>query len=571
MNFLVKQLTFCLIAIGFSCYVNGATLNLTNERSEAIRQSQNQLLTQPFEQFKQKVKPAGTIELQRTEKTTAKKAIDELEFEIYAIEVVGNTALDPEILKAQFDPYIGIKTSLFDLNQGIEELNEKYRKLGYFLTKAVIPSQKITNGTLKIQIIEGYVQQIVVDGGNAEIQNQVLEVLNPIVNIKPLDLGTVERKILILNSFPGITINSTLRQGAELGSSEMVVNINQIADSYSISTNNNASYQTGPWFTSVNATLNRVLNRNNQLTLSGTIAGDLQKYKVLSMKYSEPMGTSGLTGSLSYTKSASNPQGSLETLHIESSSDIFSTKMSYPIMKSRYNSITIDGGLNFTRSLTTIEGALYSFDKEMNYESNLTFINTNFLNGFSLMNLGFIKGISGGNSIDTEYTSPSISGFDPNYSKVTFLFLRNQVISQDWSASFGFNGQFTKDTLLAGNLIAFGGATVGRGYDNSIISGDKGVGGFFELRKDIIYQNPALTKPIQVFGFIDSGTISNNDNAVSGVVNSSASILSGGFGIRTTLYNKIFLELQFARAKSYYSFTDQRPNPRILFNGIISF
>ena len=129
---------------------------------------------------------------------------------------------------------------------------------------------------MKIQIIEGYVQQIVVDGGNAEIQNQVLEVLNPIVNIKPLDLGTVERKILILNSFPGITINSTLRQGAELGSSEMVVNINQIADSYSISTNNNASYQTGPWFTSVNATLNRVLNRNNQLTLSGTIAGDLQ-------------------------------------------------------------------------------------------------------------------------------------------------------------------------------------------------------------------------------------------------------------------------------------------------------
>ncbi len=571
MNFLMKQLTLFIIAICCSCFAYGANLNLTNERSDAIRQSQNQLLTQPFGQFKQEVKPAGTIELQRTEKTTAKKAVDELEFEIYTIEVIGNTALDPDILKVQFDKYIGVKTSLFDLNQGIEELNEKYRKLGYFLTKAVIPSQKITNGTLKIQIIEGYIQQIFVDGGNAEIQSQVLEVLNPLVNIKPLDLATVERKIMILNSFPGIAINSTLRQGAELGSTEMVVNVSQIANSYSVSTNNNASYQIGPWFTSINATLNRVLNRNNQLSLLGTIAGDLQKYKVLNMKYLEPIGTTGLTGSLSYTKSASNPQGSLETLHIESSSDIFSPKISYPITKSRYNSITIDGGLNFSRSLTTIEGALYSFDKEMNYESNLTFINTNFMNGFSLMNLGFIKGIPGGNSIDTEYASPSITGFDPNYSKVSFLLLRNQVISQEWSASFGFNGQYTKDTLLAGNLIAFGGATIGRGYDNSIISGDKGIGGFFELRKDIPYQIPELSKPIQIFSFIDSGTVSNNDNAVSGVVNSSASILSAGFGIRATLYNKVFLELQYARARSYYSTTDQRPNPRILFNGIVSF
>jgi hemolysin activation/secretion protein len=164
-----------------------------------------------------------------------------------------------------------------------------------------------------------------------------------------------------------------------------------------------------------------------------------------------------------------------------------------------------------------------------------------------------------------------VTGFNPNFSKVNFLLLRSQTISQTWSAQFGINGQMTKDTLLSGDTISFGGATVGRGFDNSAIYGDNGLGSYLEIRNDLPITSPWLTKPLQLFAFVDSGTVRNNDNTVSGVSNYSKSIFSKGFGIRTTVSQNTFLELQYARATSLASDTDQRQNPRILFLGTVNF
>ena len=544
---------------------------ITPDISDVIRQSQSLMGRQPQLQFPKTPTTDFNFQIQRTEKTAVKKAADELEFLISKVEIIGSSYFPDDQINVIFEKYIGKLVTLSDLNEGAELLDEKYRKAGFFLSKVFIPPQKISNGILQVRVVEGFISKVYADGGSKEVQQTVLDLMNSLVDVKPLNLAAVERKILVLNNFPGIAVNTILRQGAELGASEMVVNIYEIPNSYTFSMNNNASKQLGPYTATLSATVNRLLARDNQVTLSLSSSVDLQKYKTMTIKYAEPIGYSGLVASLSYTRAKANPGASYEELDIESQSQIISPRLSYPLIKTRSNSLSLDSGLNFTRSATTIAGAGYTFDKMMNTDLSMTFINTNFWNGLTLINASVTKGLPGRNTLDSDASSPSVTGFNPNFSKVNFLLLRSQTITQSWSAQFGVNGQMTKDTLLSGDTISFGGATVGRGFDNSAIYGDNGLGSYLEIRNDLPITSAWLTRPIQLFAFVDSGTVRNNDNTVSGVSNYSKSIFSKGFGIRTTVSKTTFLELQYARATSLASDTDQRQNPRILFLGTVNF
>ena len=548
--------------------------------NDAARQSQvdiNQLQQQQQQkQLQNQVQSLGTsdfnFKIDRTEKTPVKKALDELTFVLNGIDIDGDKVFDEAETDKSFAKYLGKKTSLSELNEAVENLEDRYRQAGYFLSKAYIPPQKLENGILRVVVVEGYINKINVEGGTPSMQSIVKENLNPLVDKKPLDLPSVEKALLVLNSFPGYSVSSVLRQGSAPNSSEIFVTIQQLPNNYLVSINNNSSNAVGVWAGSANATLNHILGRDNQLTLgyTGSIGldrlDDFKKLNLLTAKYAEPIGSSGLVASVGVMQSISRPGASLAPLEIQTNSNNVNFRLSYPLYKAYGNSLTVDSGITLNRSKTTTLGNPLTFDKSTVYDLNFVWSNNQFLNGSNIINVTFSKGLPGGNSLEAGDPTASVVGFNPEFSKVSFNWVRIQPLTRSWSVQMGLSGQYTSDNLLIGDTIVFGGATIGRGFDNGVIAGDKGLGGYFELRKDLPYQLPSATSALQSFGFYDYGAVSMNANATTGANSSSSYIKSYGFGLRS-YFPKGSIEMQWAMADSYIYSADPRPNPRILFLG----
>lgn len=571
----LKLISIAVLSIYTSKY--GVGTAFSQSINDAVRQSQiditSQQQLQQFQQQQNQLKNAGNddfdFKLQRTEKSPVKKSIDSLGFILKEIRVEGATIFNQAQIDKSFDKHIGKTTSLEDINEDIAGLEERYRKEGYFLTKVYVPPQTIEDGVLKIAVIEGYINKVNVGGGSEAMQAKVKEVSQKLIDKKPIDLHSIESILLILNAFPGYDVSSVLRQGSEPSSSELFINVRELPDSYLSSISNNAGYSTGPWGIRLNGVNNHILGRDNQLTYgyNGSLGDTIEEYKRLmsvTAKYAESLGNSGLVGSVSILKSQSNPKASLTPLNLQTDGQTIGLRLAYPLYKSQGNSLSLESGLGFNRTTTTLNSAPLTFDKSTVFDVNLAWINNRAFNGVNVMNFSVSKGIPGGNSLDGGDLNASKIGFNPQFSKFSFNLLRVQQIAPSWSASLYVNGQYTKDNLLVAETIVFGGIPLGRGYDNGAISGDTGLGSSIEIRKDLKINLPYTTSPLQLFSFYDYGTAVTNYNATTGAPENSKYIQSYGFGARTT-FPKGTLELQYAIADLPVASLDPRPNPRILF------
>ncbi|MBW8708259.1 MAG: hypothetical protein JF627_03175, partial [Alphaproteobacteria bacterium] len=65
-------------------------------------------------------------------------------------------------------------------------------------------------------------------------------------------------------------------------------------------------------------------------------------------------------------------------------------------------------------------------------------------------------------------------------------------------------GQYASVPLINGELISFGGVSIGRGYDPGAITGDHGIGGSGELRYDAPWANRYVLG-VQPYIYFDAG------------------------------------------------------------------
>jgi hemolysin activation/secretion protein len=105
-------------------------------------------------------------------------------FVLRGISLVGATAIPHEELAATYRPYIGRKVSQADLAGIASEISELYRKAGFHLSRAIIPSQDIADGHVRIQVIEGSITEFSLKGDGAE-QFGVRPLLNVVLSETP--------------------------------------------------------------------------------------------------------------------------------------------------------------------------------------------------------------------------------------------------------------------------------------------------------------------------------------------------------------------------------------------------
>ena len=85
-------------------------------------------------------------------------------FTVRSVVFEGNTTLPGATLQALAAPYTGRAISLADANELAAKVTAAYRDAGYVLSRAVVPAQNVTDGTLHIRIVEGRIDQTKIQG-----------------------------------------------------------------------------------------------------------------------------------------------------------------------------------------------------------------------------------------------------------------------------------------------------------------------------------------------------------------------------------------------------------------------
>jgi hemolysin activation/secretion protein len=506
--------------------------------------------------------------IQAPKRAPVPRAADELTFILRDITITGAKVYSADSLRPLYEGLIGREVKLADIIAVADAIEAKYREAGYILTRAFVPPQRVGNGIFTLSVVEGFVNALDVEGGNEAAQSQVKTYLQPVLAAHPLDIRTMERALLLANDIPGVAASGLLRPSPDTpGASDLVVTLTQSTLSGGLATDNRGSKFAGPWTVRGDVAVNGLITGNDQLSASLSSIPDGLEKLTGQLRYSHPVGSSGMILSLVASGTYGEPGSTLAPLNVITKSYSVGPRLRIPLLRSRSESLFLDTGFNWQYAEVTTFAGLLSHDQWRSVDGSLTYIENGFLNGTSSLTLGIVQGLPILGASPNGSPELSRAGADTDFTKLTTTLRRGQILSGPLNLALNATGQYSFAPLAAGEQVAFGGDGIGRGYDPSVLLGDHGVGGSVELRYDLRFSDSFILS-VQPYGFYDRARVWNRTGGVSG----GATLSSAGIGLRGQLPYEISAGLEFAQTLSHLANNDNgRLTSRVLFNAGVRF
>jgi len=141
------------------------------------------------------------------------------------VRVAGSTVFTPEELAKVTVPYTNRQLTTEDLEALRLALTKHYIDSGYITSGAIIPDQAVTEGIITLQIIEGKLSGIEVEGNKwflpGYFQDRLALGAGP-----PVSINRLQERMQLLQETPGIArLNAELRPGVMRGESVLNVRV----------------------------------------------------------------------------------------------------------------------------------------------------------------------------------------------------------------------------------------------------------------------------------------------------------------------------------------------------------
>ncbi len=151
--------------------------------------------------------------------------LDQTPIPVQKIEVTGSTILTPEQIQALVTPLEGQSVTLQDLRKLADQITEQYLEQGYITSRAFVPEQTITNGIVQIQVIEGTLEKIEVEGTKRLNPSYITSRIRLGAG-RPLSTAALEDQLRLLRINPLFdSVEASLRAGTQEGQSILIVRV----------------------------------------------------------------------------------------------------------------------------------------------------------------------------------------------------------------------------------------------------------------------------------------------------------------------------------------------------------
>lgn len=467
----------------------------------------------------------------KVESEAAKQAApgEVITFELKKIVTDPSAVLTDAELDTIIKPYEGKQVQLNDIYAIVDKINALYNEKGYVTCRAFLPPQTITEGTVKLLLVEGRTGTAAVSGNKYTkakyITNRLHLTKGEIANIKQLN-----KDLMLFNATNSTQLRIMMKAGAEPGTTDYEITAYEPKrDTWTIFEDNAGSdtsgqYRTGLFFNT------KSLSGNCDALSLGTVISE--GTKAANVMYSRSLGRSGTKMNLLYSTNA------VKTVKGE-----FADKI-----KGHANSYTIGFIQPILVNETTRTELSLDYNRQNSKTDWLIPIRFNIVDdkvqdvtlGYALTNYGashvfyqkhsYVRGYYKKEADMGTGAEPSSSHF--GFYKFNALYQKLYKAGQMWNIRA--DAQWSGDEgMVSSRQYYIGGMYSVRGYKENYLGGDSG----FTFSAE--YAVPVINRNTNAFGFFDYGHVYSNAQS-----DEQKDVLASvGLGVRSTINQNLSASL----------------------------
>ena len=418
---------------------------------------------------------------------------ERIRFRLDRLDLAGVSTYPADQLAPLYADSIGKEISLADLYTIAGKIRGRYEADGYVPPEVKIPAQSVVDGAARLQVNEIWASRVVVmlDGKEVPADDLLHRTANRVANVRPLTIAVLNRYALLLGDIPGISIRSITPPKEPGGLA--TVELARKTFGGSVGMDNRGSRPTGIIELMASGSAAGALGFNERLSLSHITMIDPEEVRILGIGYDQPLTSDGLKLSTYYSRTLAKPGANLKDQQGESFGSLFTASLSYPVIRSSVENLTVSAQFDYLNSLaqaTPLTAPFFgsqtfilsnSRTRSLRVGGRFDFVDG--LHGLTAFSAKFSQGLDifGARKTGAEYSTRRNGVSD--YRKVNAEITRTQPLGASGLALvLGVTGQYAFDPLLGPEQFSVGGKEYGRGYNNTIIMGDHGVATKTELQ-----------------------------------------------------------------------------------------
>lgn len=465
-------------------------------------------------------------------------------FLLSAVRITGAQLMPAETLIPAYEDFIAQEANSETVTAIARRMTAKLRSAGYSLSYVRIPTQNITAGVLTVEIVPGRVESLSIPG--MEAPETIRPYFAPLLSAPVATQALLERSILLVHDLPGLTVTDIVVEEEEASSSgayELKLTIEETPVDASFYSDNRGSRAVGPVQAGAAAGYNNALLTGDRLSATYfTVPDATEELQYFQGEYSLPIGKSGLRLKLSAAASFVDAGAEHTELGTESEAKSVNLLLSYPLKRTRDESLWISGGAEALEAREDNKFGEVFEDRLIVLRAGLDYSLQDELEGRNYITLEVRAGHGEAGAVAGDTPLLSRPDAEEKFVKAFGEIYRHQIIpGTDLVFGARLSGQISSAPLLSSEEFSLGGARYGRAYQYGELTGDSGLTGSLELAYTPNLGVDLLSSSA-LYGFYDLGAVWNR-NAVS----PRQSLASAGAGIRLELDESVFLGFEAAK------------------------
>jgi hemolysin activation/secretion protein len=456
---------------------------------------------------------------------------ERVRFRLAGVLVTGATVYGADAFRSLYEEFFDTEVSLATVYEIAQRITVMYRNDGYILSQAVVPAQRVVEGIVTIQVVEGFIDRIDIQNDDHTNIERVRAYAEKIRQSRPLNRNVLERYLLLANDLPGIGVRTILTPSSETpGAADLTLVVSRDQLQASATVDNRGTRLVGPFQAIASAGLNSVLGEDERISLVHVATPTDRELRYYNGQVQWPVGNEGTTVQASASLTRSRPGFTLRSLEVRGTSKSFRVGVNHPFIRSRAENLTGSARFEAQNSRTDIYGnQLLTEDRIRVLRVEGRYDRVDAWRGLSTVSATVSRGVDAFGARETGSSNLSRAAGVSDFTKVNLDLSRLQHFGNGFSVLGTASAQKSANALLASEEFGVGGAAFGSAYDPSEITGDDGLAARIELR----YSDTASWPPsasYQLYTFYDIGKVWNRDAGAGEP--SSESLASAGLGTR---------------------------------------
>ncbi|MBI2192640.1 MAG: ShlB/FhaC/HecB family hemolysin secretion/activation protein [Planctomycetes bacterium] len=408
---------------------------------------------------------------------------------VTGFNVQGST-LPKQVLDVVLDPLTEKRLTVEELTQEVNRLlKEAYNAMGIRGIQVTIPPQPITDAPIVLQVDEPRLGKIQVRGNRFFGEKNIARFFEDKIATPEgiLQAGKLEQQLDRINRHPDRQVTALMQSGTEAGTIDLAFNVNERKALHGLSpfhyaaeVNNEGTPNTGRLRVQHIFQYTNVFDRDQTATLQWLFnPEDFNTVQVIGGSYQVPIGTTDHSFVLYGGYSAVETAAVLEALAITGGGYTTGAQFSYTLPKFWEIQSSVSLAMEYIQLNNSLEFGTFSA-----IESDVGILPVIFRysllrrddSGSTLGNFSIrynIEGVAPHGELEDfrEFREEATSSF------ITFRggLERYHALPRDFSLHIRFEGQYSPENLIPAEQFRLGGFDTIRGYEESELSGDRGL------------------------------------------------------------------------------------------------